>query len=62
MHFVVTPPAARTIGKRIKSRLTHGPESGWPRQVKELDARILAQHLAASELDSETFELREIPL
>lgn len=62
MHFVVTSPAARTIGKRIKNRLTHGPESGWPRQIKELDARILAQHLAVSELNPETLELREMAL
>lgn len=62
MHFVVTAPAAKTIGRRIKKRLTHGPESGWSRQVKELDARILAQHLAVSELDPETLQLRAIPL
>lgn len=62
MHFVVTAPAAKTIGRRIKKRLTHGPESGWSRQVKELDARILAQHLAVSELDPETLQLREIAL
>lgn len=62
MHFVVTSPAARTIGKRIKNRLTHRPETGWPRQIKELDARILALHIAVSELDPETLELREITL
>lgn len=62
MHFIVTVKSAMTIGQRLKKRLTHGPDSGWPRQVKEVDARILAQHLRVSVLDPETLELRSVPL
>ncbi|MGE8451231.1 MAG: replication-relaxation family protein [Pseudomonadales bacterium] len=62
MHFIVTVLSAKTIGQRLKKRLTHGPDSGWPRQVKELDARILSQHLRVSEFDSETLELRTLAL
>ncbi len=61
MHFVVTDPAARTIGQRISKRLTHGPDSGWSRQTKELDARVLQRHLRFSELNEATLELRELP-
>ncbi|WP_313237567.1 hypothetical protein [Delftia acidovorans] len=60
MHFIVTGSSAKTIGDRLKKRLTHGPESGWPRQVKELDARILAQHLRVSTLDQEALQLRAL--
>lgn len=62
MHFIVTVPGARTIGQRLKRRLMHGPESGWARQVKELDARILAQHLRVSILNAATLELHPLPL
>lgn len=62
MHFVVTVKSAMTIGQRLKKRLTHGPDSGWPRQVREVDARILAQHLRVSVLDPETLELRALAL
>lgn len=61
MHFVVTVPAARTIGQRIREKLTHAPESGWPWQVKERDARILQHHLRVSELKGDTLELRGLP-
>lgn len=62
MHFVVTAPGAKTIGQRIKMRLTHGPDSGWSWPVREADARILVKHLRVSELDLETLELRDLPL
>lgn len=60
MHFVVTVTGARRIGQRLKNRLTHGPQSGWGRQVRELDSRILAQHLRVSVLDSANLELSPI--
>lgn len=62
MHFVVTSPAAKTIGQRLKKAMTHGPESGWPRQVKEADARILAEHIFVSVLDHETLTLKSITI
>lgn len=62
MHFIVTVPGARAIGRRLKARMTHGPESGYGRQVRELDARILKQHLRISELDRDTLELRDLKL
>jgi len=57
VHFIITAPGAKTIGARMRKALTHGPESGWPRQVKELDARILAQYVKVFTLNSETLEL-----
>ncbi len=57
MHFVITVPGAKTIGQRLRERLSHGPDSGWPRQMRELDARIIAQHLKVSVLNHETLEL-----
>lgn len=62
MHFVVTAPGAKTIGQRLKMRLTHGSDSGWSWPVRETDARILTKHLQVSELDRETLELRDLPL
>jgi hypothetical protein len=59
-HFVITSPAARTIGARLRKALTHGPDSGWPRQVKERDARILTQRLKVFTLDRETLELSPV--
>lgn len=62
VHFVVTSPSAKTIGQRLKKLLTHAPDSGWPRQVRELDARILEQHLHVSVLHEETLELQALQL
>lgn len=61
VHFVITAPGAKNIGQRLRRLLTHGPESGWPRQVKELDARILAQYVRVFSLDSDTLELSPVP-
>ncbi len=60
VHFVITSPGAKTIGQRLRKALTHGMDSGWPRQVKELDARILSQHIKVSALDPETLTLTPI--
>lgn len=62
VHFVVTAPGARSIANRLKGQLTHGLDFASPRQLKELDARILNQHLRVSELDPETLELRAVSL
>ena len=59
--FVVTVPGARTIGSRLRTALTHyDPTDGTPRQVRELDARIL-QQIRVLELDQEAFTLAIIP-
>jgi len=57
VHFVITAPGAKTIGQRLRKQLTHSPESGWPRQVKERDARLLATMMKVFTLNSETLEL-----
>lgn len=59
-HFVITAPGAKTIGERLRRAMTHGPDSGWPRQIKELDARILAERIKVSTLDRETLELTRV--
>lgn len=60
MHFIVTVAGARTIGTRLKKKLTHGPESGWPAPVRALDARIIANHIKVSVLDPETLTLQRM--
>lgn len=60
--FIVTRPGAKNIGKRLRKALTHGPASGWPRQVRETDARILEQHLRVFTLDAETLELHPVSI
>jgi hypothetical protein len=58
--FVATNPVAKTIGKRLRAALTHGPESGYGRQVRELDADILAHRVQVFELNADTLELRAL--
>jgi len=60
VHFVITAPGAKTIGARLRKALTHSLQSPWPRQVKELDARILAQYVKVFTLNSETLELSPV--
>jgi hypothetical protein len=60
VHFVITAPGAKSIGARLRKALTHGPQSAWPRQVKELDARILGQYVKVFTLNSETLELSPV--
>lgn len=60
--FVVTASGAKTIGKRLHAALTHGPESGYPRQIRELDARILSERLAIFQLDADLLELTRLAL
>jgi hypothetical protein len=60
VHFVTTAPGAKTIGSRLRKALTHGSSSAWPRQVKELDARIVAQYVKVFSLNSETMELLSV--
>jgi hypothetical protein len=60
VHFIITAPGAKTIAERLRKALTHGPESGWSRQVKESDARILSQYLKVFLLNSNTLELSPV--
>lgn len=60
VHFIVTTPSAKTIGQRIRRKLTHADDSGYPRQIRELDARILAQHVIVSTLDHGRLELTRV--
>lgn len=62
MHFVVTVEGAKSIGKRLKRKLTHGPESGWSAPVRALDARIIGKHIKLSVLDQDTLTLQELSL
>jgi hypothetical protein len=59
--FVVTVPGAKTIGKRLHAALTHRPDSGYPRQIRELDARILNERLAIFQLDADRLEPARLP-
>lgn len=56
-HFIVTVPSGKTIGHRLRCKLTHGDDFAYSRQIRELDARILAQHIIVSTLDHERLEL-----
>lgn len=60
--FVVTASGAKTIGKRLHTALTHRSDSGYPRQIRELDARILSERLVIFELDADLLELTRLPL
>lgn len=60
VHFVVTSAGARSIGSRLRQKLTHGLNSGYPLQVRNLDAKLLAEHISVSALDTETLELTAI--
>jgi hypothetical protein len=60
VHFIVTTPSARTIGQRLRRKLTHANDSGYARQIRELDARILAEHIIVSTLDHERLELTRL--
>lgn len=55
--FVVTAPVAKTIGNRLQAALTHGLDSGMPRQIRELDAHILKSRLAVFQLDRDLLQL-----
>lgn len=60
--FVVTAAGAKTIGKRLRAALTHLSDSGYPRQIRELDARILSERLAVYRLDADLLKLTQLPL
>lgn len=60
VHFIVTSPSAKTIGQRLRRRLTHADDSGYSRPIRELDARILAHHIIVSTLDHERLELNRV--
>lgn len=62
VRFVVTSPAARSIQKRITKLMTHKADSGFSRIIRELDARILRDHLVFSELDHENLTLESLNL
>lgn len=57
VHFVITAPGAKSIGTRLRKALTHDAESGWPRQVKELDSKILQGFVKVFTLNSDTLEM-----
>ncbi|MEX3999680.1 hypothetical protein AB4Y38_12370 [Paraburkholderia sp. EG285A] len=62
VHFVIAAPGAKTIGTRMRRKLTHGNDFATPRQVRELDARILEEHIIVSKLDHEQLELVPVTL
>jgi hypothetical protein len=57
LYFVITRPGANSIGDRLRRMLSPTSESGLPIQVKELDARILENHIKVFLLDDEVLEL-----
>lgn len=58
--FVITSSSAKTIGQRLRKALTHDSQSGWPRQVKELDAKILSGFMSVSTLNNDTLEMQPV--
>lgn len=62
VRFVITAPGAKTIGTRLRKALTHGPDSAWPRQRRELDARLLAQYVKVYSLNDDTLEVSPVVL
>lgn len=60
VHFIITAPGSTTIGRRLRKALTHGPESGWPRQMKECDARLITQYIKVFTLNDDTLELSPV--
>jgi hypothetical protein len=60
VHFVIAAPAAKHIGQRLRRAMTHPADFSVPRQIKELDARILEEHIRVSELDAETLTLTNV--
>lgn len=60
--FVVTVEGAKTIGKRLRQKLTHAPDSGWAVQIRQLDARILNEHISVWELDRSTLTLSPLSI
>lgn len=60
--FVVTAPGAKTIGRRLRTALTHDLDSGYPRQIRELDAHILRDRVAVLYLDHDQLTLTPVDL
>lgn len=60
--FVVVAPGAKTIGKRLHAALTHTATSGYPRQIRELDAKILRDRVAVFHLDQAHLTLTPVDL
>jgi hypothetical protein len=60
MHFVITAPGAKKIGQRLRHAMTHSDDFAVPRQIKELDARILKSHIKVSILDVESMTLKSV--
>lgn len=60
--FVTTAPVAKTIGKRLHAALTHDADSGYPRQIRELDSRILRSRIAVFWLDPNLLQLTPIDI
>ena len=59
--FAIAAPGATGIGRRIRKALSHGPESGYGRQVRELDAKILdSGFVRVSMLDHDQISLAPV--
>lgn len=60
VRFIITAAGAKSIGRRLRDALTHAADSGWPRQIKELDRRLLEKHIEVLHLDVETLRLSRV--
>jgi hypothetical protein len=60
VHFVITAPGAKTIGARLRKAFTHEAQSGEPRQVRELDSKILHGFMKVFTLNSDTLEMSAV--
>ena len=62
--FVITAPCAATIGKRLVKALglKSFAEDARPRQLRELDARMLQERIKVFALDAELLNLTPVNL
>jgi hypothetical protein len=58
--LIVTGAGANGIGRRLRTALTHGPESGSSARIKVLDAMILAERVNVFRLNADTLELNRV--
>ncbi|MFZ4538428.1 hypothetical protein [Propionivibrio sp.] len=59
--FVITAPGAKTIGDRLRAELCHNdPVDATPRQLRTLDAHLLAERIRVMFLDADSLELKTV--
>lgn len=60
VHFIITSDGGKRIGDRLAKKLTHAPDSGYSVIIRDLDRRILENHVKVLLLDHETQTLSAV--